>query len=720
MREVAFATVVLLAILVAVGLPSATVLRRRVDGWAALTVDALLHGLVWIPLAVTGWAWLGAFGLGAVLLAWGAGVAMLATGRSPLPSLRSPRPDRGTVVLGVAWVLVLAVAGLLRLNEVNFLPWLGDMGAYVNWANEFVRTGSLNATWPPLFPAFLAVASQLFGTEHTTIGMTAVGLALVVGVPRLVHQLGGGRGAALAAGATTALSLHAVWYSTFPASESLVAPLTVLWVSLVHRALTAGAANDRIWAASGVGVTMLALGMLRSSAGLLLPPLLLAVACALVVPAWRRWVAPLAWVTFASAIASAVTLWYGIARIHKYFVDTQLKSMLPRPLWSFLDENGAFEADVRVALGLLLGLALLGLLARRLARLPVPTGPLNEGRGLARSILLLLALGLLLVVSWQVAVGGEVGQILLRISPVLVVGAVLGSAAAGRERSGAVQLPVLLMGSTSVVFLALHASRLGSARDHSFYLYWDRYLVSEVLPFVIVLTFLGVGWGARRLVAERRAGRLGTRAPRATVGLASLVVVALAVVPGIPALRLAGSDAFLRGAYALTSEAVDLAAMGSGPVYWGSDAAATVTGYTAFPNTWMAIAVPMERTFGVDVFNVSRGTTKDFEPDDLLLPQEIPYVAACAEVSEYVLLEVSTGGQPADERLARPDVVIEPLGTVEEPVLFLAQPAGDRGWYSVDFLVTAWQVSVEPSARVVSAPCWLSTEAGTGNVMARQ
>lgn len=721
MLEVAVATTVLGLLLVVVGLPSAILLRRRADGWLAVLIDAALHGLVWLPLAVTAWAWLELAGLAVVVAAWATVVFLVATGRAKAPPMRRPAVlGRRAITLGGGWLVVLTVAALVRMREDNFLPWIGDMGGYVNWANEFVRTGDLRAQWPPLYPAYLAVSTALFGTAHTTIGMPVVGIILLLGIARMLHQLGVHRGVLLAAGGAVALNLHAVWFSSFPASESLNAPVFVLWLTLVHRLLVGSARHRAVVA--GVGVTMLALGLLRGSAPLLLLPLGVVVVLALEIRLWRRFARPL-WSAFAvSAVASVVCYWYGIAQIPGYFVGSQLHEMLPGRVWLQLERGGLFDLTVRTAATLVLGGATILLVGTVVVARISRAGPRTAAVGgtsarWVRFVPLVVAALFAALVWSQVLVDGEVAAILSRMSAALVAGAVLTLAAAGWSRARAGQVVAVLMGSVALTFVGLQARRLGGVRTHAFYLYWDRYLFSEVLPVLVVLTFLGLGWVVERLGRTTVPGRHRTRALQV---VAAVVVVGIVVVPSLRALRLAAADVYMRGAYDLTDRLANLVAQEDLPVYWSADSNNGVPGFFIFPNTWMAFAVPLERTFGLDVFNIEQGRHHDFERDDVLEARQVPFIAACAQVTEFVLLDVATGGPGADRAVSSPGVRVEPLGVEEGAVSFLTQPPDELGWHVVDFRVAAWRVTVEPSALVSSPPCWLDIGGGSGSSMLAQ
>lgn len=703
MREVVGATALLGVVLVLIGLPSAVLLRVRAEGWVAALADAAIHGLVWLPLAVTAWAWLGWWGLTAVVVTWAAtGIVVLR--RRSWPVVRRLRGSRADVACGVAWLGVLAVAGLLRLREVNFLPLIGDMGAYVNWANEFVRTGEWNATWPPLFPAYLSVSAWAFGPAHTTIGMAATGLVLILAVGRLLTALHADRWLVLAGSAALAVSVEAVWYSSFPVSEALNAPILVLWVILLLKVLRADGGCD-VPALVGAGVTMLALGLVRGSGGLLLIPLVMALVLVLLVRRLRPMALDLWRFLVACVVASGVAYWYGISQISTYFVVIQLKALLPGKLWRGLSDSGLFDPTPRTFAVLVVALAVFGAAGTWAVRKIAVRQSLDVGTALMPRLLFIgTAAVLALLVGVQAFLGSEMWAIMVRIGLWLTIGAVVGVAAAAAIRHRADQVVVLVSGLTLVMFVALHAFRFGAPQAHAYYLYRDRYLVAEVLPLLVVLTFLGltvlVRAGVRRLDLKSR----GTDVPAGVIAaLVGATTLAIVVPPTLPTLRLATHEVFMRGAYEFTTKIAGLIGDAQTPVYWSANASAGVPGLP-FPNTWMAFAVPLEHSFGYDIFDVNNDTTNNFAPDPVLDAGNVALAAACAGKNAFVVLDMDTGGAPLDQRLAGSGAIVTRIGAENGTVQFLNQP-GDPGWHGVNFAVTGWRVKMPARANQSIAPC---------------
>jgi len=703
-REVAGATAVLGVIFIVLGLPSAVLLREKADGWVAALVDAAIHGLLWLPLAVTAWAWLGWWGLGVVVAAWVATVVAVVRGRM-WPAVRRLQASRTDLAYGAGWLGVLGVAALLRLREVNFISWVGDMGAYVNWANEFVRTGVLHASWPPLFPSYLAVSTFLFGPAHTTIGMAATGLVLVLAMARLLMALRADRWLALAGAAAVAVSVHAVWYSSFPSSESLNAPILLLWLILMLRVLRADRGRD-LPAIVGTGVAMLALSLVRGSGGMLLIPLGGALVLVLLVRAWRGVALALWKVTAACTLAALIAYWYGISKIRPYFVVMQFQDMVSESLWARIKDFSLFNPTPATAVVLVLAVAVFLVAGTVLVRWVAGHAGVEGRREWASKIVFVgLAALLAFFVVRQVLDGGQVWTILQRMGSWLVVGGVVALAATAFVRQRAEQAVVMTAGLTVIFFIKLHSIRfMGAPVTHSFYLYWDRYLVSEVLPLLTVLTFLGLTLLVRGAVSwiNVKGGKvISTELVAAGVGL---VLLALVVPPTAPTLRVTTQDTYMRGAYTMTHEIADLVGKPSTPVYWSADAAGIPPGFF-FPNTWMAFAVPMEMSFGYNFINADRTKESDFAHDDVLSAKNVATVAACSGDASFVAADVEVGGPPLDQRLAGSGATAKKLGTAEEPVLFLQQPAGPRGWYSVDFEVTAWRVTVPAAVQPAKPVC---------------
>jgi hypothetical protein len=675
------------------GAPFALLIRREAEGFVAAAADALVIGLIVIGLGASGFAWLGVVGLGAVILCWVSAVVGAVVTRSFRPQRSIVEPGRRGWIVAALWSAIIALALALRLHDVNFSPWIGDMGAYVNWANEFARTGVLNSTWPPLFPSFLAISSALFGSAHTAAPLAISGIALLAAIVRLLARMGVSPTVQLIAGLAVAVHPQLVWFSTFPGSESLAAPFTIAFFALVLEVV-----RVRGWrlvaAVALLALTVSALSLLRGSGPLLAVPLVIVILIALTVTRWRHLVAPLVLALGATALGASVGYWYGISEIRAYFVGNQIAGLLPRKIIEFVRDLGVFDATPLTFAGLAIGVSiLLGggtlLAARQMsgARAHELTIDPRVRNRWPRRIAIGIGATLLVGAALTVALGTLTGGMLLRLGPWYVVAAAAALAViVGRLRSTASEIVVLAAALTAVMFIGLHTARLGFDRGHEFYLYWDRYLMSEALPCLLVLSAIGLDILLPALRARAR-----------TIG-AIAATSALIVVAALPSLVLQSQDTFLRGSYALTSELHDIAqSSGPGvPVIWGADSTTPIATWP-FQNTWMGFALPLRRTFGLDVVNSNMGRD-NFGTDDVLDSAMIRGYLACRPgATTAIVFDVATGGVALDKRITDPGITVSPLDNAAATPSTLTQPPTD-GWQHPRIAVTAWLVSVEVDA----------------------
>lgn len=671
-----------------VGLPIALAMRSTDDGWSAVVVDALVQGLVVTVLGIVLQLWTGWLGVGVLAALWLAVLAYAVLRKRPL--LPRPQLPRGRDRLFVgAWAAVLVLTVVLRLRNSNFLPWVGDMGAYVNWANEYVAIGQLKASWPPFFPAYLAMSAELFGTALTTAAVPLTGILLVLVIARVARQFGAGRWAALATAFLVSVSAQAIWFSSFPASESLNAPLFIAWLGTLLGLVRSPRAEAPLWAGL-VGIDMLALGLLRGTAAILLVPLLVLAVLTLVIRAWRP-MAIRVWIALTVALAAAfIGYWYGISRIAGYYVNIQIRDLMPAPVFRLAEQLGLFQPTIVTALALIVVTAAIGtaglLLARRYAPHP---GESRSPRVLSAVLASALAAGVLA----DAIVNAEVWHVLLRAGLWLTLAGIATLFVLGWVRLPADATGLLMFAGTAVaVFLAIHTVRLKVERGHSFHFYWDRYLFSEILPALFLLFAVGatILWRARIdpvLASERPI-------LRALPAIGVLVALVLAVVPTADAVRLVTKDAYLRGAYEFEQQLIDLLPDRTTPIVWAATRPVQAEGFF-FPNTYMAFAKPMMRTFRYDVLNISdRGS--DFSPDEVFTARTLTQEASCAGTSSLVLFEVDTGGRDFDERVDVDGIDLEPLGSVTSEIRLLAQPAVDGDWTTAEIPVTAWLVRFSP------------------------
>jgi hypothetical protein len=680
-----------------VGLPFAAALKGVGAGRVALAADAFLFGMIYVALSVTIVSWVGWPALVLVVVAWAATAGWAWRQRRVTPAPRrswgAVSRRRGFVLLVVGWVVVLVGAMALRPQVADFLPWIGDMGAYVNWANEFARTGTLNTGWPPLFSAYLGVASFVFGSELTTAGVPALGLMLIVAVARLLDQLRAPRVIVLGAAVALALHPHAIWYSTFPASESFASALLVVWFILVHRTVRRGSASAA-WAAA---IVMIAMCLLRTSAVALLPVVVGVALAVAVVPRWRDQARSWAWITVGATIGAAVSHWYGISQIRPYYVEIQLPEFLPGRLMSALHRAGLFDPGVLTLVVLVVSVAGASVLIAWLGSLVARSVDGTDERAagpewfvFGAAAASVLGLGLLM------ASGYETWRITERMGLWYLAGVLLAVTLAGSLRRRSDQTLVVLMVGVAASSLALHSYRLEGARVHLFFLYWDRYLVSEYLPVAVVLTFLALVVLTRR--ALLLAGRLGPAGvvQRWLTPVAAAATVGLMTILSWSQVSLATSGVFLDGSHALTEKLAEIAESEGSPVLWSADGHESIENLH-YPNTWTVFARPLAWTFGIDMVNADMSGT---EPDDVPGAGDLRTRAACAGTDTLTVFEVARGGVPLDERVEWMGLDVDVIATQEGAIDLLSQGVYSDDWYSVEFEITAWRVRVPQSLQV--------------------
>lgn len=685
------------------GFPIALFTRRVTDGWAAFLADGLVFGFVLFALAPTLFAWIGVTGLVIFGAAWLA-VLILAIVRRPGWPQRLSRPSARTWAFIALAVVIAVVAVLFRLHNDNFLPVLGDMGAYVNWANEFARTGVLSATWPPLLSSFLAVPAAVFGTASTTASLGVAGLVLIVALCRLLGLLGINRWIILLTAGLAALSVHAIWYSYFPSSEALETPLFVIWLITVLGILRAR--NVVPWVAMNA-VVMLAMGLTRGTGPFLLLPLGLLAIIALIVPGWR-WFAKRVWMLMtAGVVGSVLAFWYGITRIHFYYVELQFRDLVPARVADFVEYKlQAFTPGIPTAIGLLVAIVIGGIIAWR-----VPSVDESSDVRASRlpSILgwVLTAL-LVLGIAAAAAIGAGGWQVLYRIGLEFTILAILALVLSNLRRFDTLTTAfVLFVGAIMAMFVGLQTARLANYSSHAFFIYWDRYFVSEVLPCMFVLTGITLA-EALKFVVARGWLRPALRSITASVAVIAVILAGFAFTE-VRNLTLISSDSYLNGAAQYQAKLDSNIPNKKEPVLWTATSAKQYPGFF-FPNTWMAFAQPMATSFGYNVKRILH--RNNFNPDEVVSGATLENELACSPTGSVTVFEVQDGGQNLTSRISEPKLTISRVGTDKGTISLLSQPPKKGGWQHVHFTTDVWKVTAAPGATLAACDEKAASAAG--------
>ncbi len=395
-----------------------------------------------------------------------------------------------------------------------------------------------------------------------------------------------------------------VWFSVFPVSESLYAVLLVAALYLVAQARARVSSGYATLAGLTIGVMLL----VRGNAMLLAPIVVAALLASAAVDDERiRSVQRVFSVVALLALAGAYA--YDVHYPHRYFVTTQLNSILPHKVFTWAARARLLNSSPELVVAVVVGLAaVLGaaVLVTRYVR------PKLIGRT---------------VVFWRVAYATAIGSTLLalifvhraglvdataRWGPVLVGLTILGLAALvarpGRYLDGVNGwLLVLVVCTYSLLF----AARVPLSKPAAYYLYFDRYLFSEVLPAAILVAAIGV-----HVIVDTYATAVRSRVVVRAAVVALGIVAALAFVPALAETQRIIEYPLLGDAYGTIQRLDTLTRTdGIGAVVYSSPV--KKPDRWVFPNTYRAFAFPLVQTFRRVVVGLPKNA---FGPDEPLDP----------------------------------------------------------------------------------------------------
>lgn len=711
---IAISTVALAALLsLVVGLPWAVVLRRGRDDWASLVTDAVGAGLLLLVTGLSVYSWIGIPGLVVSVLIELAVVAFIVTRRSQFawPSA----PVRREVIWLAVLVVILAVALLLRRHPSDFVEYTGDMGAYTSWANQFLRTGALQSSWPPVFSMFLVLGGLLTGANGVTAIVPITGLVLILLVVRLLRMLKIDRWIALVIAGVIALHPASIWFSTITLSESLNAPLLVFWLIAVVGVVQNRGRSQVVWAALG-GISMLALSLLRGTAPILIVPVVVVAVIALVAPRWRYLAAGLWAFIFAGGVGAAIGYWYGVDRIQDYYVNLQIRELLPTGLFSDLRGAGLLKTSVASALaaiGIVVVLAVVLLLVRRLKAVSALDDPQDDNVGVVvRVVEIVGAAALIGAVLLARHHDNDVWQILNRQGTGFIRIALVSALAVAITRHTRARATIVIVATMlAAVFVFLQNGRLAEIRAHIVFLYWDRYLYSEFFPLMMIL--VGIAFGtvfesiSVRLDFSRFVTRKSTsRRPIDFTGPVVAAVAAALLVGILPQTVLIQQNTELQGAQAIETKLRVAMPDHDQTLLWGANAVDIVPN-SGFPNTWQALGLPLKYAYGYPFDNGGRSTANATLPDRVIDSATIDRALACGKsTSIYVVESEMPGGVRLPTRLADAGYDIERLTHVSQDVSMLMQPPTNNAWQVAHYNFSAYEVTAEsvPAASLCTAP----------------
>jgi hypothetical protein len=718
---IAIVTAALAALVsLAVGLPWALALRRTRDDVVDLVTDAVLVGIVLTVSGLTLYSWLGWAGLILSVVVELAVVAWMLRRRRLL--VWPPMPVRRDVVFIVVLAVVLAVALVLRRHTIDFITYTGDMGAYVNWANQFLRTGGLHASWPPFYPMFLVFGGLLTGAKGVTAIVAVTGLLLILGLVRILRILGVNPWVALVVGGVVAVHPQSIWFSQIPLSESLNAPLIVLWLTSVAATLTSDKLGRWSWAFVG-GVSILALSLLRGTAPILVAPLVLIAIVALVAPRWRH-LAPRLWLLVATnGAGSAIGFWYGVERIPSYYVTTQIRQLLPGGLYSRLVDVGVLKVGAVSAITAILVIVVLAVVYWLVRRFTTASDDAETVAGEAVADRLTVGIGVRVIEVLGAALiliavvdsdlrHSEVWNSLHREAFLLVIVAIIAPALLAVTRHGRVEASIAIMSSViAAVFIQLQTGRLQGTKTHSTFLYWDRYLYSEFFPVMMILVgvLFGIAYRLLRVRLDPATFAFASRRPGASqvalTGLAIAVVAYVLVKAVLPVSSYIQQNTLLLGAGAIETKLQYEMADVDKPFLWGGSTEGSVPG-TGFPNTWMAFATPLAISYGREYANSQQGEAKgDFSPDPVLTERDVDTAMACTRSSSVYVVESETTGPSFATRMAGTDLRVERLATIKQDVVQLSQLVTPDKWHVASYDLKVYEVTAPSTPTATHGTC---------------
>ena len=656
------ATLCFAALCLVPGVPLALLLRPRagVVRMGELVVEGLLLGLGWwlvLGLVLAQVASLSALGLVLPTLAVAGGALALAhRWGNRLDRLPWPQPTW----LGAAVVVIVMAGVWIRRDPFYLLYQTIDMSEYIRAGNTLAGGGDFSGWFVRLFQVPLALSSFTFGRDSTVAVLPFLGVLVPVTAASIVARLGFAPVVAVAVLALGVIDPVAVWFSRFPASETLYAVLLLGLVLFTVLAVRRRHLPEAVVAGAFAGLLMLT----RGNAVLLVPLLVVAAGlCAVLVPR-RQYHVVLVSVLSAELFLYAAFVYNSVFQ-RAYFIDDQLTRFVPKGLSGLFD---TFDEPGSALLGAVVMVTILVALAAGSLVLNLRLGPPAPARWRALALPVVAGLFVLALATRPTSLIDGLsrsGAVLVLLG---VVGAAVAVAVVSRRTEAdarpAVVLCVLLVGAFSLFFVA----RLDAPREAPYHLYWDRYLFSEVFPALLVLAAWAID-AARRAVA---------RLP----GPATAATLAAVVLAGAGQAWAAGGQARQRdlfdNAYPQIVALDDLLTDPDLPLVYSGLGNQELTAHEWFhTNTYRVFATPLEELFGRRILDPLAG---GLDGDPVLSERDVAALLAPGERAYLLNARWADGGS----RLVAGTHVLRssPVGslTFTVPVLDRQPDPDDERW----------------------------------------
>ena len=622
--------VAVLAVMLAVpGVPAALLIDRRRPAQIAPTlVLGQFLGLGIVLAIAVGLVHVDRFTLPWFIASLGIVAAGLWAGA--LRNSVSIRPPKATIA-GGAMAAVLGAAIFLRTDPIYFIFQTADFGEYVNRANRVAAGGQFGEWFLSLFSATLAVPSLIFGSIHTVDVMPLLGLLLIVGVAATSDRMGFSPWITVTVAFVAAFHILPVWFSEFPVSEMLSAVLLIGMLLVLVTALSEGSPT----AALTAGAFGFLLAIARANAVLLAPVVILAAIAALVLlnkqaaKTTKRFIG-------ACFVASSAGYFYDLTFSAPYFVDHQLGFFLPDSVLEYVSRLQNPLVFTIFAAGA--GAAVWGLVfaARWIASYQ------SLARLLSTAAPLVLLGGLILFIARRASTGayespgGKIMILGLLLVALTTAGIVIGAFRFSPDHPDR-HVIYWIATAAVVAFTALQSVRvdLPSNDVAPYYLYWQRYYLSEIFPLALLLALGPLEWVTSGV--SRLGGATSRWRKLAPVAVAVAVMVVVGVEASRPNLAVASGSMF-SGAYETIA---DLDRMTSSP----DDTPVIYIGSNNLPEGWFwlntarLVALPLAETFGRRVI----GNEGAREPDLRLTTEQLGELLAEVDVDRvFVVTDAET------------------------------------------------------------------------------
>ena len=441
-------------------------------------------------------------------------VGFIAAGAIACVVWRSRVPVRRDLVWLLVLVGVVLVALFVRQHPSYFVFETGDMGEYINRANAVAEGSKLVQSFPHGFTVFLASTNVLLGEAHTVAGLPALGAIVLLGTMAIAETLGLRRAATIGVALIVLVHPVTVWFSEFPVSEALYAALLIAAVYFLIVARRDRARGYTIASGAAIGTMLLVRGN-----AMLLAPLVVVVLIASAALDSREVFRIQRVATMASLVGLALAYAYDVRFPSQYFVNKQLHDLVPGRLYDVGKSLNLFEVSVPLVLVIIALLAAVWGLAE-IVRIRVERRPLPFER--TCRIAYVAIIGITVVVLAVMNTDGlreGLGRWGVVVLVLATAGLVLVVWRPGRYVDGPMGM-LLILGIAT--YMVLFAERIPIAHPHPYYLYFDRYLYSEVLPLALIFVAISLH-AAIDAVAAAREHVLAVRVA-AGIALALLVV----------------------------------------------------------------------------------------------------------------------------------------------------------------------------------------------------